>query len=275
MARGLGLEAHARVLGPDDLIGQIKAAIADRPDLLVVIAGDGTANAAAGVCGEDGPLLAPLPGGTMNMLPHALYGHRDWRSALRLTLTDGRVRPVGGGEVEGRTFHVAAILGNPTLWAPAREALRMRLVLKAIDHALYAWRRCFRAKLRFSFDGAPHHRAEALALLCPLVSHGVAPDTPALEAVAIDPNSWGGVLRLGLAALLSPIMGPILGGDWRRDPSVTAALCAQGHVYGRRRIHAILDGEPVRLPKYVNIRYRPVAFHALVPADMAPPKAPA
>jgi diacylglycerol kinase family enzyme len=41
------------------------------PDAVLVLAGDGTARAAAEMAGPDGPLIAPLPGGTMNMLPRA------------------------------------------------------------------------------------------------------------------------------------------------------------------------------------------------------------
>lgn len=269
IAEGLGYQVTARAIEPHDLIATLEAAIASKPDLLVVIAGDGTANAAAELCGPDGPLLAPLPGGTMNMLPHALYGLRDWQTALRDILSDGRVRPVGGGEVDGHPFTVAAILGNPALWAPAREALRTRNLAKAFAYGLYAWRRCLQRKLRFTLDGAPHQRAEALALMCPLISRGIPDDTPALEAVAIDPKSFGGVLRLGLHALLTPLIGPILGGDWRSDPAVTPGQCREGAAYARRHINAILDGEPIRLPKYVTIRFKPVAFRALVPAEDA------
>ncbi len=275
ICRRFGIEANVRLLGEDDLMYQLKAAVAARPDLLIVIAGDGTANAAATLCGPDGPLVAPLPGGTMNMLPHAIYGRQPWASALESILTEGRVLPVAGGEVDGRPFHVAAILGDPALWAPAREALRHGKLRLAIDRALYAWRRNFQRKLRFSLDGAPHRKARALALLCPLISRAVPNDHPALEALGIDPPGWGAVLRLGLHALMSPLIDPALGGDWRSDPSVTAGLCRQGHAYGRRHINAILDGEPVRLPKYVEIRFRPLAFRALAPAQPPKTQAPA
>lgn len=266
LARELGFEANARVLDPDALIDGLKAALAARPDLLVVLGGDGTAGAAAALCGPHGPLLAPLPGGTMNVLPHAIYGRRDWKSALRMILEDGRERPIGGGEVGGRSFYVAAVLGNPALWAPAREALRAGQFWQAMDRALYAWRRCFRRKLRFSLDGAPHRKAESLALLCPLISLDLPDDAGALEAAAIDPRSWGDVLRLGLGALLQPLISPAPGGGWRSDPAVTTSRCQEGRAYARRHIHAIIDGEPVRLPRTVQIRFRPVAFRALAPA---------
>jgi diacylglycerol kinase family enzyme len=266
LVREMGFQAHAQALDPDAITEGIKAALAARPDLLVVLGGDGTANAAAALCGPYGPLLAPLPGGTMNVLPHAIYGRRDWKSALRMILEDGREQAVGGGEVGGRCFYVAAVLGDPALWAPAREALRAGQFWRAVDRALYAWRRCFRRKLRFSLDGAPHRKAEALALLCPLISRELPDDDDALEAAAIDPRSWGEVLRLGLEALVRPLIGPALGGGWRSDPAVTMGRCRDGHAYGRRHIHATIDGEPVRLARTVQIRFRPVAFRALAPA---------
>jgi diacylglycerol kinase family enzyme len=266
LVREFGFEVHARMLDPDALTDGIKAALDTRPDLLVVLGGDGTAGAAAALCGPYGPLLAPLPGGTMNMLPHALYGRRDWQSALRLILEDGGERPVAGGEIGGRSFYVAAVLGDPALWAPAREALRAWRFWLAVDRALYAWRRCFRRKLRFSLDGGPYRKAEALALLCPLISRELSDDAGALEAAAIDPRSWGDVLRLGLETLLRALFAPELGGDWRSDPAVTTGLCHEGRAYARRHIHATIDGEPVRLPRTVAIRFRPVAFRALAPA---------
>src|SRR5690606_31862036 len=101
---------------------QIEEALASNPDVLFVLAGDGTARAAASKAGPKGPLVAPLPGGTMNMLPKALYGTTDWKQALRTALEEGAPQAVSGGVVEGEAFYCAAILGSPALWAPAREA---------------------------------------------------------------------------------------------------------------------------------------------------------
>ena len=207
IARALGLQVHAAAVAPHDLRAQLQAAVAAKPDLLVVIAGDGTANTAATLCGPDGPLLAPLPGGTMNMLPRALYGHRDWKAALQAILEDGAVMPVAGGEVDGKAFHVAAILGNPALWAPAREAIREGKLREALQRALYAWKRAFRSKLHYALDGPMHGRAEGLGLLCPIVSQGISDDTLALEAVAANPPGMWGVLRLGVEALREVLGG--------------------------------------------------------------------
>ena len=45
-----------------------------------------------------------------------LYGAVDWKRALKTALTERRrPGPVPGGEVDGRPFQVAAILGSPAL----------------------------------------------------------------------------------------------------------------------------------------------------------------
>ena len=49
-------------------------------------------------------LIIPLPGGTMNMLPHALYGAHPWARILADTLAAPRVRTVSGGRIGGQTF---------------------------------------------------------------------------------------------------------------------------------------------------------------------------
>lgn len=232
----------------------LKAALAARPDLLIVLAGDGTARTAAEMAGPRGPLIAPLPGGTMNMLPRAVYGDRKWPEALRAALTDGVEKRIAGGEIDGRLFFVAAILGQPALWAYAREAVRKGDLRMAFLRGRRALGRAFTGRLRFSIDGKPREKAEALTLLCPLVSSALSDDDGFLEAAAIDPAGARDAFRLGFNAL---------SGDWRRDPSVTVDHCRRARVWAGGRIPAILDGEPIRLGHEASIRYQSNAFRAL------------
>ena len=263
-----GFRPRVRVLGPKQLRLELRNVVASGPDLLIVLAGDGTARSAANLCGAHGPLLAPLAGGTMNMLPHALYGPQDWKSALRQTLTEGVVRPVSGGEVDGHRFHVAAVLGPPALWAEAREAARVGALALAWRKASAAWRRTFNHNLRFALDGHAPGKAEALALVCPLVSRVMGAHELALEAAALHPRGAAEAMRLGLHALLRDVIG-----DWRNDPAVEMTRCRTGIAWANRgHVHAILDGEPIRLRRRVEFRFVPMAFRALVPPrpDPAP-----
>jgi diacylglycerol kinase family enzyme len=226
------------------------------PDLLIILAGDGTARLAAELSGPDGPLVAPLAGGTLNMLPHALYGVRPWATALAAALENGVEQSVCGGRVGGRAFYVAAILGAPALWGSAREALRAGRFGKASRRVRYALARAFTGGLHYTLDGIPSRSTEALVLITPTVStarHGEA----ALEAASVDVRAADQAFRLAFNGLA---------GDWRRDPRVTVESCNRGRARARRPIPCILDGEVQHVGREVEFAFEPRAFRALVPA---------
>ena len=252
-----GLDASPQAVQPREVEAALKAAVADKPDLLIVLAGDGTLALSAQLCGAEGPLLAALPGGTMNMLPHALNGRRAWPEALRAILETGVELEVSGGEAGGHSFYVAAILGAPALWADAREAVRRGKLRLAVLRARRAILRAFKGRLRFALDGGGRRKAEALTLMCPLVSRGLNEDV-GLEAATLDPKGALDGFRLGLSTLV---------GAWRSDPAVKVEVCQAGEAWAHGHVPAVLDGEPHRLASPVKIAYRPRAFRALVPSD--------
>lgn len=250
-----GLKARIHTPAPDALEGVLRGALAADPELLIVLAGDGTARAAAELCGPQGPLLLILPGGTMNMLPHALVGNHRWQAALRLALTEGQERPLSGGVVEGRHFLVAAILGAPAHWAPAREAVRERRLEKAWASARTALQRAFTGRLRFVVGDGLRDKAEALVFMTPLTSRALDSRAAALEAAAIDVRNPGQAIRLGFQALI---------GDWRDDPLVQTQPCTAARIWSARNIPALLDGEMVKLRPMAEVRYIPHIARVLV-----------
>jgi diacylglycerol kinase family enzyme len=255
-----GITAKITAPEPRALVETVRTVLDRKPDLLVVLAGDGTARAAAQLCGERGPLVAPLPGGTMNMLPKALYGDDDWKTALRKTLAEGVERPVGGGVIGGHTFYVAAMLGASALFAPAREAARERHLVEAWRKARRAYSRAFTGRTRYSLDGGAKGMARSLTLLCPLISRVMDDEEPWLEAAVINPQTPAEALRLGARVILSPYVG-----DWRDDPAVTTTRCRKGLAWGRGSLPALLDGEPVHLDSRVAFHFNPRAFRAIAP----------
>jgi diacylglycerol kinase family enzyme len=162
---------------------------------------------------------------------------------------------VSGGEIGGKSFYVAAILGTPALWADAREAVRARNIRLAWIKARKAFARAFSHKLHYSLGDGSIEKSEALTLMCPLVSRGLTHEG-ALEVAALDPKDVAELLRLGFNAVI---------GDWRADPSVNTTLCRDGVVWAKRRIPAILDGEPCRLDSRAEFKFKPAAFRALAP----------
>jgi diacylglycerol kinase family enzyme len=228
------------------------------PDVLMVLAGDGTARTAAEMCGVDGPLVAPLPGGTMNLLPRAVYGTTDWQAALKATLDEGISKPIGGGQVEGHTFLVGAILGSPALWAPAREAIREMRVITALRRARHAYRRAFSGRLRVAFDAGARGKAEAVTFICPLASKALPDEEQALEAAVLDLSGALDAFRLGVHAIV---------GDWRKDPKVEVVTCRRARAWAASGIPALLDGEPVRLKSVTEVHWRPCVANVLAPPE--------
>lgn len=252
---GFGLDAEVVEVTPGSLEDDLRAAIAAKPDLLIVLAGDGTIRAAGELCGPDGPLLAPLPGGTMNMFPKALYGTVDWEKALNEALSEGVERNICGGEVDGNAFYCAAILGHPALWAEAREAIREKKLTLAWRRAVKAMRRAFTGRLRYRLDGKFFDRAEAMAFITPLISKKMS-DEAALEAATMDPQGALDAFRMAFNYVAR---------DWRDDPAVQTRLIRTAVLESRRPIPAILDGEPLRLGRRATVRFTPKAFRALAP----------
>ncbi len=238
---------------------QVQAAFDARPDVLFVLAGDGTAGTIASRAGPDGPLVAPLPGGTMNMLPRALYGTADWKIALRRALEEGAPQRVAGGEVTDGQFHkafyCAAIFGAPALWAPAREAVREGKFGLAWAYARRALKRAFSGRLRFSLDGRADRRAEALVLISPMISKAM-DEHNGLEAAAMNLSDALQAFRLAAHAVFD---------DWRQDPAVTTKAIQQATIRARSRIPVVIDGEPALLRREARVRFIPTAFRALAP----------
>ncbi|MFC5344783.1 diacylglycerol kinase family protein [Brevundimonas staleyi] len=252
-------EAEVVELVGDTMDAQIDEALASEPDVLFVLAGDGTARAAASKAGPKGPLVSPLPGGTMNMLPKALYGTTDWKAALRDALENGSAQCVSGGVVEGQAFYCAGIFGSPALWAPAREAMRTGKLSLAWTYGRRALRRAFSGKIRVELDLGKPRRSEALVLISPMISRALQ-EPVGLEAAAMNLSDMSEAFRLAANAVFS---------DWRQDPSVVTKPARLIRIRGRSRIPAVLDGEPVLLPNDVTVAFRAKAFQALVPEPPA------
>jgi diacylglycerol kinase family enzyme len=246
---------------PGELEQTLAQIIQRKPDLVVVLAGDGTARLAAEAAGPHGPLIAPLPGGTMNMLPKALYGEVEWKTALREALSGSIERPIGGGEIGGHTFYVAAMLGSTALFGPAREAARNHRLGEAARRAANAYRRAFAGRLRVELDDTVAHKTQALTLMCPMISKTLSDEEQWMEAAAIDPHNAAEAMRIGARVALSRLVG-----DWRQDPAVTIGLCRSGRVWANFPLPALIDGEPVKLGRDTTFSYRPKAFRALAPA---------
>ena len=215
-------------------------------EVLIVLGGDGTIRTAAEACAEKGPYLIPLPGGTMNMLPRALYGDVAWEESLKNTLTAPSPKVLSGGRIAGKQFLIAAIVGAPALLAEPRESMREGNIVDAIEKGSVAFRKMFETKIQYLISGEMKGEAEAVALICPLISEQMSDSEQALEAAVIDVESATEVIGLvGTAAF----------GKWRDHRNILLTKTKRVNVQSSKDIPAMLDGESVNLGSECGDRF--------------------
>jgi len=226
-------------------------------EVLVVLGGDGTIRTAAERCGAERSYLIPLPGGTMNMLARALYGDLSWEDALDKTLAAPSPKVLSGGCVADKQFFIAAIVGAPTLWTEARESIRERDIGDAIEKGTAAFRNMFETKVWYFISGGKKGEAEAVAVICPLISEEMSDSEQALEAAVIDVESAAEVIGLATAAAF---------GKWRDKRKILLTKTKRVDVQSSKDIPATLDGESVSLGMSAEIDFVSRALTVIAPA---------
>jgi diacylglycerol kinase family enzyme len=260
----LGNLTGAGVVEPKMWCGEAKEmdrffaeAAGQKLEVLIVLGGDGTIRTAAEACAEKGSYLIPLPGGTMNMLPRALYENVSWEEALKKTLTAPSTKVLSGGRVSNKRFFIAAIVGAPALWTQPRESMREGNIADAIKKGSVAFRRMFEAKVQYLISGGAKGETEAVALICPLISEEMSDSEQALEAAIIDVESAAELIGLATTAAF---------GKWRDDRNILLTKTKRVNVQSSKDIPATLDGEKVNLGRSAEIDFVSTALTVLVPA---------
>jgi diacylglycerol kinase family enzyme len=226
-------------------------------EVLIVLGGDGTIRTAAETYAEKGSYLIPLPGGTMNMLPRALYGDVAWEESLKNTLAAPSLKVLSGGRIAGKQFLIAAIMGAPALLAEPRESLREGNIVNAIEKGSVAFRKMFETKIQYLISGEMKGEVEAVALICPLISEQMSDSEQALEAAVIDVESAAEVIGLVSTAAF---------GKWRDHRNILLTRTKTMRVQSGNDIPALLDGEKINLGGSAEVTFVPKAVTVLVPA---------
>ncbi|MGE3142854.1 MAG: diacylglycerol kinase family protein, partial [Hyphomonadaceae bacterium] len=249
---GAALAAQLEALGVrtgdiiDGLDMEALFARARDADLIVVLGGDGTARAAAAAAPAGAPPLVLLPGGTLNLLPKALYGDLSWPEALEAALRRGEIKTMSGAAANGEPFFIAAMFGAPTLLARAREAARAGDIAHAYARLRHFAGRAFSRKIAARAAGARTRRSEAVGVLCAAFSGQMESDD--LEWVHMNARSFLDLARINVRAL---------GAGWREDSGIETSRCAGGELKRRGVIPATLDGEPRSFLSHVRIERLP------------------
>jgi len=260
----LSILTRAGIVEPKAWCGEAKEmersfaeAARQKLEVLIVLGGDGTIRTAAEVCAGKRPYLIPLPGGTMNMLPRALYGNVAWEESLKNTLAAPSLKVLSGGRIAGKQFLIAAIVGAPALLAEPRESMREGNIVDAIEKGSVAFRKMFETKVQYLISGGMKGEAEAVALICPLISEQMSNSEQGLEAAVVDVESAAEVIGLLSTAAF---------GKWRDHRNIVLAKTKRVSVQSSKDIPATLDGEIVNLGRSAEINFVSRALTVLVPA---------
>jgi diacylglycerol kinase family enzyme len=256
--RGAGVVEPKTWCGESDKMERFFAEAArQKLDIFIVLGGDGTIRKAAQACTETSPYLIPLPGGTMNVLPRALYGDLSWEDALKNTLAAPSAKILSGGRVANEQFFVAAIAGAPALWIQARESAREGNVSDLIEKGRVALQKMFGTKVRYFISEEMKGEAEAVLLICPLISEEMSGSEQALEAAVVEVENAAEVVRLATVAAF---------GKWRDDRKIHLTKTKRLAVQSSKGIPATLDGESVNLGMRAEFDFISRAVTVLVPA---------
>lgn len=251
-----GVEQYALV-GPE-MTSDGLFKLAREFDVLIVLGGDGTARNVAEFAPSNAPPLMLLPGGTLNVLPRALYGERAWPEALTEALENGVVKRLPTGKANGTPFFVAAIFGEPTLLARAREAVREGQFLRAIRRFNHFTKRAFTHRVRAKAGNQPAQKVAAVGVLCPSFSGEV--EGKELEWVTLDASRLLDLARVSWRSMSNA---------WRDDPAIEIGQCKSGEISSLGLIPATLDGEPKTFVSSIKITYNPNGPRVLALEDKA------
>lgn len=230
-----GMALVGRTTFPDEGLPAVEDLVSAEVDTVVLFAGDGTVNAAA--CKYDkwhGKALI-LPGGTMNVLAKRLHSETDPHDIVHAAHERPVLRTMPFVESGPHRAFCALIVGPAAAWASAREAVRYRRFKRMLRAARVAWARTWSRGVTV-WDGT-RKRGAYKALL-------IAPEDGWLKITAFSTKNFREVVRLGWEWLT---------GNWHNAPSVDDTRSAHITVTGRRALHALFDGEEVKLASPARI----------------------
>lgn len=269
-----GRLGQVAIVAPADIESALRAAAARKPEGLIVLGGDGTARAAAEIVGRAGVPIAPLPGGTMNILPKKVFGARTLAESIA-SLAEAEQKFLPGGEIGGRIFFLSAALGFAGSLARLREtqrgAFRPLTFTREWSSTASAFGDSLIRGVRWKTRRTPMwRRAHTLIVAVGSVTSVAHPeqasdDETGFEIAGLDLRQGGDLARLGFHALAN---------SWRDAPMVDIAHARAVEIEApSRRPLVVLDGEPMRLPGLKEARWVAEACPILAPPPLAAPTA--
>jgi hypothetical protein len=209
-------------------------------DTLVVMGGDGTINTVCTRAGRwDGQVLV-VPGGTMNLLPHALHGAAKPVEIVAAAAV-GRLCHVPVVRAGEDTSYCRIIVGPLTRWAMARENARHGRIWRVVQAVRLSLARGFVGGVRVA--GQPGRYPGVLVM----------PTENGIDAALFSGRGLADATTVAINWLL---------GDWRDAASVTTFVAPELRLGRRSTLRCLFDGElkrlqpPLRLvPGWSDLRF--------------------
>ena len=226
---------------PDDDLPTQQALDASGIGIVALFAGDGTINAALDALAGWGGKVLVLPGGTMNLLYHRLFGDLDIKAAID-AVASGTAISCRAEMIESAAGNgYAGVLAGPgTRWNTVREAMRER--------DLAAMARKANDALEHTLEGPP------VACFAPALGREegypliqLAPTREGIEITAFHAETTGEYVKQTLALIQH---------DFRAGPH--DVLGHEGSVtlrtVGADELGLLLDGEPAEASGAITFR---------------------
>lgn len=243
--------------------------LAQRPDGLIAIGGDGTARTVASYAITAGVPVTFAPAGTMNLLPKRLWGDRGIEEVLEtIGAGDFHEKSIPVAMVGDEPFFVAAAFGLVPAFGRLREHHRLarswRRQIGTVAQAFALGRRVFRSSVRFKTDRRPAERTPALLVTVGDADQlypwrGAEPSLDEFECVSARIGGWRDLAGIAARTLVSR--------DWRDDPRIESFRARHVVVAGRRRLWMMVDGEPLWRKPPVRLRFSSTPMRVIAASD--------
>jgi diacylglycerol kinase family enzyme len=265
-----GISAEIQVADATHLTESIAAALARRPDAMIVGGGDGTISTAAGcLAGQDIP-LGVLPLGTLNHFARDLGLPPVWRDAVA-ALAHGERRTVDLGEVNGRIFINNCSIGSYAEAVRRRDALRrthgIRKWWAMVLATVAVFRHLRRVRLRLETIGHEQALRTPFVVVANNRYSGRVLDY-SLRPQLAEGRLWIYTTREGRRLqLLHLVIQSLIRKIDRIDNVDTLAVTKATLVRVSRAALVAIDGEPVEINWPLHFLSRPAALHVLAPRE--------
>jgi YegS/Rv2252/BmrU family lipid kinase len=243
---------------------QVRRALADGAELIVLWGGDGTVQRALGEVEETGVPLAIVPAGTANLLATNLGIPQDIEQAVSIALR-GERRRLDVGRFEGERFAVMAGAGfDAAMIEHADGTLKDRF-----GRVAYVWTgsqnlRAKPFKAKIEVDGAPWYAGSATCILFGNVGRLFGGVEVFRDAQPDDGRLELGVVNADGVAEWMRTLARTAAGHPERSPLVQATSATKVKVKLNRKVLYELDGGSRTEVKSFTVKVQPAAVTVCV-----------